>query len=300
MKLLKFAAAILLSLVLAVIGGCSAVPTGGQDKEGAKRLTISTSFYPMYIMTLNIVKDVPGVDLNNIAPLQTGCLHDYQMTTNDLKKMEQSRILVVNGAGTENYLDSVIKQLPGLKIVDATKGMDFIKGSEVNTHVWVSISGAIQEVKNISAQLAELDPEYADLYRKNGETYISKLEELKGRMHMALDGIDNKDIITFHEAFPYFAKEFGLNIVAVIEREPGSEPSAKELAETIEIVRQHKVKAIFAEPQYSPSAAETIAKETGAKIYYLDPAVTGEMNPDAYLITMEKNLETLVKGLKSQ
>ena len=316
MKDKKFLVSILMVLLLVLTSGCSTVPTGGQDGGGMeKRLTISTSFYPMYIMTLNIVKDVPGVELVNIAPPQVGCLHDYQLTTNNLKTMEQSQILVVNGAGMENYLDNVINQLPELKIVEAGKGIQFIEDSghdydededehghehehEVNAHVWVSISGAIQEVKNIRDQLAELDPASADLYRKNADAYIAKLEELKSRMHRELEGIENKKIITFHEAFPYFAKEFGLDIVAVIQREPGAEPSAKELAETIELIREQNVKAIFAEPQYSPIAAETIASETAAKVYYLDPAVTGDMDPDAYLKAMEENLETLVEALK--
>jgi len=305
---------IMLILFLLITAGCGAVPAGKEPAQKMeKRLTISTSFYPMYIMTMNIVKDVPGVELVNIAPPQTGCLHDYQLTTNDLKTLEQTQILVVNGAGMENYLEKIIEQLPELKIVEATGGMklmaehagqehehEYEPGHEhaVNAHVWVSISGAIQEVKNIRDQIARLDPDYAELYRKNGDAYIARLEELKGRMHQALDRIENKKIITFHEAFPYFAQEFGLEIAAVIQREPGAEPSAKEIADTVELIRRQEVKAIFAEPQYPPLAAEAIARETAAQVYYLDPAVTGDMDPDAYLKAMEANLKTLVEALK--
>ena len=102
--------------------------------------------------------------------------------------------------------------------------------------------------------------------------------------------------MTFHEAFPYFAKEFDLNIVEVIEREPGSEPSPKELEETIKKVRELNVKALFAEPQYPAGAANTIAKESGATLYTLDPVVTGEANENsanAYIEAMKKNAEVL-------
>jgi zinc transport system substrate-binding protein len=116
-------------------------------------------------------------------------------------------------------------------------------------------------------------------------------------MHEGLKDIQSRDIITFHEAFPYFAREFNLKIVAVIEREPGSEPSAKELAETIDIVKKAKVKALFAEPQYPTKAAEAIARESGAKLYTLDPSVTGPMTADAYVAIMEKNLAELRKAL---
>jgi len=296
MKRTKVLIGFLLVVFLLFIVSCSATYTGVQSKnDQEKRLTVSTSFYPIYIMTLNIVKDVPGVDLVNIAPLQTGCLHDYQMTANDLKKMENSDILVVNGAGTESFLDQVIEQLPELEIIEASRGLELIND---NPHIWVGISGAKAEVENISTCLAELDPAYAELYLRNGNEYISRLKALETRMHQTLDGIANKKIITFHEAFPYFAREFGLETVAVIQREAGSEPGARELQETIELIKNTNVKAVFAEPQYSPLSAETIARETDARVYRLDPAVTGEMEADAYLKTMEKNMQVLFEALK--
>ena len=91
------------------------------------------------------------------------------------------------------------------------------------------------------------------------QAYILKLEAQRDKMHKSLDNVKNRDIVTFHEAFPYFAKEFNFNIVGVIEREPGSEPSAKDLQGTIEQVKKLKVKALFAEPQYPTKAVETIA-----------------------------------------
>ena len=120
-------------------------------------------------------------------------------------------------------------------------------------------------------------------------------------MHAALDNVPHKDIVTFHEAFPYFAKEFNFNIIGVIEREPGTEPTPTELQETIEQVKALPSKVLFTEPQYSPAAAETIARETGAKIYTLDPVVTGEATPqakNAYIDTMKKNMKTLQEALQ--
>ena len=117
-------------------------------------------------------------------------------------------------------------------------------------------------------------------------------------MHGELDILPNRNMVSFHEAFPYFAQEFNLNIVAVVKRKPGSEPSAQELAQTIEIVRKSKVKALFIEPQYSSGAANTIARETGAAVYTLDPAVTGPNSPDAYLDIMKYNLASLREALR--
>jgi zinc transport system substrate-binding protein len=187
-----------------------------------------------------------------------------------------------------------------LKIIDSSTGIELIKGEGDegdNPHLWVGISDAIQQVKNIGSQLAALDPDNASDYNANTDIYVKKLEAEREKMHKALDDIQNRDIITFHEAFPYFAREFNLNIVGVIEREPGSQPSAKELADSIATINSLGVKALFAEPQYPATAAETIAMETGAKVYTLDPAVTGPMDADAYIDIMDSNLKILQEAL---
>ena len=303
--------------------GCSN-NTNSNKTTDDDTLNIVTSFYPLYISTINITKDIPNVSVTNMTKSQTGCLHDYQLTPQDLKTLENADILVVNGAGMESFLDSIISQYPDLQIIDATKGLDLLEDDthshddhehddedehaedhehdhEYNAHVWVSVTGNIDEVKNISSQLEILDSENKDAYEANTNTYVSKLEDLKNEMHAELDNLPNRDIITFHEAFPYFAEEFNLNIAGVIEIEPDSEPSAKEIEEIINTVKTKNIKALFTEPQYSSKVAETIATETGAKVYELDPIVTGDANPDAYddyINKMKKNLDVLKEALK--
>jgi len=292
---------VLLVAVIIFLSACQGqTPSAPEKSTESKTLTIATSFYPMYLAAINVAKDVPGVKVVNMTQPTTGCLHDYQLKPDDLKTLSEAQIFVVNGAGMESFMDKVVNQLPNLKIIDASKGIPLIKGDGEeggNPHLWVSISNAIQQVKNIGLQLATLDPDHAAQYSANTTAYADKLEALRAKMHQTLDNAKKRDIITFHEAFPYFAREFNLNIVAVIEREPGSEPSAAELADTIEIVNKSKIKALFAEPQYSAKAADTIARETGAKVFILDPVVTGAMEPDAYLKIMEANLNTLEEAL---
>jgi len=270
------------------------------DTQTKKDRTILASFYPMYIMTINIAQGVPDVKVVNMTKPQTGCLHEYQLTPQDLKTISNAWVFVVNGK-IEPFLDKVVKQQPSMKIINASKGIELIKGNGnegENPHVWVSVSNAITQVNTIASDLATIDPANGPQYKANGDAYVKKLEVLRTKMHEGLKNISSRDIITFHEAFPYFAKEFNLHIVAVIEREPGSEPSARELAETIRIVKQNKVKALFAEPQYPSKAALTIARETGLSVFTLDPAVTGPQTIDSYIRTMESNLTVLQKALK--
>lgn len=271
----------------------------GTEKKSDK-LKIVTSFYPIYIETLNIAGNVEGVEVVNLTPPQTGCLHDYQLTTEDMKTLETADIFVVNGLGMESFMDKVISARKDLKIIDASKTEDIYllkDGDEINPHVWMSITYAMAQVREINRQLCELDPAHAEKYKMNALEYLNKLSDLRDEMHLALDNLPNKDIITFHEAFPYFASEFKFNIVGVIEREPGTEPTPQELKETIEKVNSLPVKIIFIEPQYSPKAADTIANETGAIISVLDPVVTGENKPDDYLNKMLINTTTLVTAL---
>ncbi|MEN6327654.1 MAG: metal ABC transporter substrate-binding protein, partial [Syntrophomonas sp.] len=259
---------LLIILTSCWLSGCISKSTSTSQHvvKDNRQFTIVTSFYPMYIMTLNIVKDIPDVKVINLASPQTGCLHDYQLSPEDVKNLETADIFIVNGAGMESFMDKVAQQQPDLKTINASHGIPLIKGSgnqEDNPHVWVSIEYAIQEVKNIGKQLSLLDPDHSKQYQTNTAIYATKLENLRNMMHQELDGISNPNIVTFHEAFPYFAQEFNLNIVAVVEREPGSEPSASELADIIDKVRTSHAQAVFAEPQYSTGAAQTIARETG-------------------------------------
>lgn len=296
-KILSF---LLLVLSVALVG------CGGADKAAEKKsaepFRIVTSFYPMYVATINITDGVDGVEVYNMTKPQTGCLHDYQLMTEDMKTLEKADAFVINGAGMEDFMDKVTEQQKALKVIDASRGIALMHDEEGdNPHVWLSVTDAITQVRNIADQLKEADPAHADSYEKNAAAYIKKLTALKSEMHASLDNVPHKDIVTFHEAFPYFAKEFNLNIIGVVEREPGTEPTPTELQETIEQVNALPTKVLFTEPQYSPAAAETIARETGAKIYTLDPVVTGEATPaakNAYIDTMTQNMKVLQEALQ--
>lgn len=295
----------LLGLVLVVsllLSGCGSTgDSKSTEKAEESKTKIVASFYPMYIALLNITDGIDNVEVSNMTGPQTGCLHDYAITTENMKTLEDANIFVINGAGMESFMEKVTSEIPKLKVVEASEGIELIEGDGDegdNPHVWVSISENIKQVENLGKKLEEIDSKNADKYKENTKKYVDKLKAESEKMHKELDKLPNRDIITFHEAFPYFAKEFNLNIVGVIEREPGTEPDAEELKDTIEKVKELKVKVLFAEPQYPAKAAESIAKETDAKVYTLDPAVTGDDNKDAYIKIMDKNLDVLKEALK--
>ena len=305
-----------------VVTGCAQPFRSNQQKDTEnttiEKMKIVTSFYPIYLHVINIAQDIPGVEVLNMTQPQTGCLHDYQLSPDDIKKLDGADIFVINGGGMEGFMDKILSQLAQMPIIDASQHIELIEEGyedhhdhdhdhdddhdhEFNPHVWVSITGAIEQVGQIAKELGVLDPNNKDHYDKNARDYIEKLEVLKEEMHASLDNIPHKNIVTFHEAFSYFAQEFGFNVVGTIVTDTGSEPSAKELTKVIEDIKEYNVKAIFTEPQYTSKSASLISEETGVELYTLDPVVTSGptlKEEDEYIKKMKENLKTLEEALR--
>ncbi len=285
----------LMIILIVISAGCKKETPSAAVNE----FLIVASFYPVYIIALNVAGGIDGVRVVNMTPPVTGCLHDYSVTASDMKNLENADIFISNGAGMESFMDKIAGKYPGLKTAELSRGISLIKnnGTE-NPHIWLSVVNSIAMTENCAKVLSDADKKNADQYKKNASEYIKQLNSLRLEMKAELEKYAGKKIITFHEAFPYFAKENNLDVAAVIEREPGSEPSARELADTINYIRKLKIKTLFAEPQYPSSSADVIARETGGKVYMLDPAVTGEDNKGAYINIMKKNLSVLAGAFK--
>ena len=285
------------SVVMAALVACSGVL--GSTPLSAAPLRVVTSFYPVYVAALNVADGVEGVEISNLTSPHVGCLHDYQLTAGDARKLAEADVLLANGAGMEPFLEKVTGQSPGLRVVEVSEGIPLMDG---NPHVWVCFEGASRQVDNIAAALSAAAPDKADALRANAESYKASLAALDRKMHEALAPYAGARIMTFHEAFPYFARDFKLELVGVVEREPGTEPSARHLADTIKLVRERGVKALFTEPQYSDRSAQVISRETGVPVHELDPVATGPAEPaaarGAWLAAMEKNLAVLQDALR--
>ena len=280
-----------LLFVLSIPLSCKKESSSGRSDE----FVIVTSFYPIYIIAKNAACNINNVKVVNMTSSNIGCLHDYSVTAEDMKNIEKADVFLINGVGMETFIDKVAERYPNLKTVELSKGISFIDdGDDKNPHIWMSVSNVISMVNNCVEALCQADIKNSDIYKKNGDAYIKELKNLKTEMDERFKKFRGEKIITLHEAFSYFAKDYDLIIAAVVEHNPGMEPSAKELADLIDTVRRSGIKYIFAEPQYSSSSAEIIAKETGAKVLILDSMVTGPDDRDAYIKAMEKNSLVLI------
>lgn len=283
-------------LTLFICSSCRSSGTQKTEENGKTR--ILASFYPIYIMLENLCQGA-DVELSMIAPADTGCLHDYQLTTGDMKRIEKCDILVINGAGMEDFVEKALELKDSGQIINASQGYELF---DDNAHIWVSPEGAIYECTQIAMKLALLDPDKAELYLSNCRKYVDEILMLQEEMHSRLDACRGKSIITFHEAFPYFAKEFDLVLLESIERDAGTDPGARELTQLIKMIRREQSQnsgiCLFAEENYSSSAGAIISQETGLRVWELDPGVTGKMEKDSYLEAMRKNLLVLEEAFK--
>jgi zinc transport system substrate-binding protein len=305
--------AILIIIMFLIIGGgigVTALMNKGEKKDG-KEITIVTTFYPMYTITANLISGVDNINLVNMTESATGCLHDYQVTTNDMKKLENADILVMNGGGMESFMDDIIKSYPDLTIIDASKGIELIEGEEeseeangseelveeANAHVWLNMNKYEQQIENVKNGLISKLNDNNEQLKKNGEEYEEKIRILKTEMEESLKNPVNNKVIIFHDSFSYLAEELGLEVPYAVEIEADSSLSAGDIAKVIDEIKKNEIKVLLTEKQYGDAIAKSIANETDAKVYTIDSLVTGELDKDSYINGMRNNLEVLKEAL---
>ncbi len=294
-----------ISLLLALLLCCAPALASAE--------TVVASFYPIYLFALNLLDGVEGVELASLAEPTSGCLHDYQLQTSDMKALAQADVFLINGAGMEGYLDGVFEAFPALPVADASKGVALLEDCTehdhdhdehdhdhaFNAHIWLDAENAILMVNNLADGLITALPAHADAIAANRDAYTARLSALDAEITAALADLPSRDIITFHEAFPYFANAYGLHVAAVINRDPDDALSPRQLAELCKTVQALGTPPLFTEPQYEDMAAKTISRETGAPLFALDPIVTGPADASLtyYEDAMRLNLAVLVEAL---
>lgn len=319
---MKFKKDLILLGIMILVTVCASEITilchhNGIKKE--EKIQIMASFYPMYIIALNLAEGIDNVDITCLTQNQTGCLHDYQMTTKDMKTLEQADVFIINGGGMETFLENAVQNYPSLAIINAGKSLEQFMESEHsytdneweenknhredmedmeeedNAHFWLNPKYYMIQIQTIAEELAKLDKSHKKQYQKNAEKYIERVQKIDEQMSAELT-LPSFPVIVFHDAFVYLADYLGLRVVHTVEMDGETALSAGEIAEIIEEVREEQVSVLFTEAQYSTEIADTIGKETGAVPYIMDSLVTGNGDRDSYVRGMESNFEVLKKA----
>jgi ABC-type Zn uptake system ZnuABC Zn-binding protein ZnuA len=231
----------------------------------------------------DLVAQVGGakVSVASLVP-KGGEVHTFDPSPSDVVKIGEAQLVVLNGLGLDEWLGELVadagSSAPVVQLAEGLEGVEYLTGREpddpshagesVNPHLWLNVAYARRYVARIASTLAAADPGDAAAYVAGAAAYDARLAVLDGEIRTAIATIPeaNRRIVSFHEAFGYYAAAYGLEIVGVIVDAPGQDPSAGEVAALVDAIRSSGARAVFIEAQFSPDLAETVADETGVTV----------------------------------
>jgi ABC-type Zn uptake system ZnuABC Zn-binding protein ZnuA len=302
----------------------SALATACADDEKG---TTETGSGPVRVATsmsvfADMIRQVGGDRVTVISLIPPGAdAHTFQPGPKDVKKLADVRAVFVNGAGLEESLESVIENnVPeSAKVVELSAGLTPItyeaeavgltgadaevEGEEehegANPHFWLDVQNAKRYVERIRDTLVEVDADGRQTYTANADRYLAELDATDAYVKQQIATIppDQRKLVTFHDAFPYFARAYGLDLVGFVVRAPGREPSAREVRELGETIEREHVKTVFKEPQLNARLLDRAARDAGVKVALLySDALTKEI--PSYVRMMRTNADTVAGGLR--
>jgi ABC-type Zn uptake system ZnuABC Zn-binding protein ZnuA len=302
--------ALLVAFVAIALAACG---TGaGSASPGASSATVTPGPNALKVVTTTTVfsdfeQNLGGSRGSATSIIQTVVApEDYEPKPDDAKKLADAKLIVSNGVGLDDFLNDLLAsgtggETPHLVLGDGIPVMT-VDGEE-NPHFWLDPTLVKQYyLPAIATKLTELDPEGKATFDANVASYAAQLDALDTELKAKVDTIPaaNRKLVTFHDAFPYFAKHYGFELVGVILENVGQEPSAADLAALVEKVKAAGVKAVFSEAQFSPKLSETLAQEAGITtvVTTLYNDALGPAPADTYIGMMGWNVDQIVPALK--
>lgn len=289
-------------------------------EQADEMLTIVATTYPVYLFASAVTEGVENIVVERLDTGSTSCLHDYNLTVNDMKKIEKADVIVMNGVGLEEFMKDALATSDAV-VIDCSEGVELLENAShhhdeddhshdghdhghYDPHYWLDPDNAAKAVENIAAAMQGVDEIHRDIYRENEQgarlllaTWNSNLWDcFHGESAVAISGL-----ITFHDGFQYFAHAYDLPLLESIEEEAGSEASAKEIVEITELVNAHDIPVIFTEVNGSDATANAIARETGCAVAQLSMVMDGPNDElSNYLDAMLANVAAVVNGFAEE
>lgn len=304
-------------LAVALLAACGG--EGGTVALGNGPVRVATSIS----VFADLVRQVGGERVTVVALIPAGASAEtYQPTPRDLHRLTGVRAVFINGHQLEQALLSVLRNnVPShAPLVQLSDGLPAIKmeakpvgrgasrpgeggdpGGETggNPHFWLDVQYARWYVQRIRDTLTAVDPDGGTAYAANTDSYVQELDGLDAYIRARIDTIppDQRKLVTFHDAFPYFARAYGLQLAGYVVRAPGREPSAQEIKALGDTLRRERVRTVFTEPQFNAALLERAAADAGVQISVLySDALTKEIT--SYVELMRRNADNVAEGLK--
>ena len=301
-----------LTAILIVLPSCARKDAGG----GKQRLSVVTTLFPLYDFAREIGED--KVDVTLLLPPGVEA-HTFEPRPADMVRIDRADVFVYTGRFMEPWVADLLKGVTNksLAVVDSSEGISLLEEADhdeeaghphggMDPHIWLDFSNAAKMVDNICAAMVQKDPQNKDFYTANAAAYRQKLEQLDGQYRRTLEKCKSRTIIhAGHFAFGYMAKRYNLTFLSAYKGfTPDAEPTPKDMADLIDKMKQAGVKYVYFEELISPKVAQTLAQETGAQLLPLNGAhnVSKEAlaRGDTFISIMQRNLESLKKGLECQ
>ena len=272
------------------------------------KLKIGVTLQPYYSFVANTVKD--RAEVIPVVRLDKYDSHSYQPKPEDIKRINELDVIVVNGVGHDEFIFDILNaadRKKEIKVIYANKNVSLMpiagsirKEKVMNPHTFISITTSIQQVYNIAKELGEIDPANKEFYLKNSRDYAKKLRKLKADALNEVKKLGNIDIrvATLHGGYDYLLSEFGIDVKAVIEPSHGAQPSAADLEKVIKIIKNEKIDIIFGEKNFNNKFVDTIHKETGVEVRSLSHMTNGAYELDSFEKFIKVDLDEVVKAIK--
>lgn len=310
---------ILLSLSV-LLAGCDA-GTAGQGESRGESLRIVATTYPVYLFACAVTDGVEGVTVERLNTGEASCLHDYTLSVQDMKKIEQADVITLNGVELEEFMEDALAASDAF-VIDCSEGVELLENLEhhheegeeehdhghFDPHIWMDPENAVQMVNNLIRGLSGVDPDHGEEYGNNGLSAVSllnawdsSLEDMLREIRENREGFEISGLITFHDGFQYFAHAYDLPLLESIEEEAGSEASAHEILEITELVKEKNIPVIFTEINGSDATAQAISRETGCRVAQLSMCMDG---PDGalsnYFEALMDNMIAVINGFAGE
>jgi manganese/iron transport system substrate-binding protein len=281
------------TLGIALLAGCQA-----QNAATSNKIQVATT-----ISTLNsFVQGVGGeyVSVKNIVPVGASP-ETFQPAPQDVAIVADANLLVENGAGLETWLDRLLRDA-GSRNLHVVAAADGLPVKNMNPHLWMDPVLAKEYVRKIRDALVEIDPAHAAEYRRNAASYDGRLDELIAQIRRQIATVppSHRYMIVFHNAWQYYNDRFGITTLGFVERNPGQEPNPQQVAQLIDLAKQHHVHGVFSEPEYSSKLLYSIAQGAGIKVVedLYDDSVGTDPRVANYLAMLNYDTGVIVKTLK--
>lgn len=290
-----------LLVILALLFGCSSKADDPKPSpEAASKLRVGVTLHPYFSWTSNVAMGL-DIEVVSLLPGEVDA-GNYQPSPDDIAKLTKLDAIVINGIGHDDFIRDMIKASGNTKLVvieanAATPLLPSLHGEAKNSHAFISFTNAIQQARAIAVKLGELRPALATKLKANASAYADKLRAIQAAAAKQLAAAKVKRVVTVHDGYSYLLQEFGIELAGVVQPAHGLVPSAKELADMIELMKDKKLTVVFTEEDFPDKLLATLREATAAKVYIISHVATGAYTPDKFEREMETNAQTMVKAL---